>query len=77
LHFLLELDALYALRRAPNFYEIHPRGQFNKRGKLNKMASVYFKGLAKQLFVGRHLISTIRQKAPKNFAKLQWDIGLF
>jgi hypothetical protein len=24
LHFLPDLDALYALRRAPNFYEIHP-----------------------------------------------------
>jgi hypothetical protein len=25
LHFPPDLDALYALRRAPNFYEIHPR----------------------------------------------------
>jgi hypothetical protein len=24
LHFLSNLGALYALRRAPNFYEIHP-----------------------------------------------------
>jgi hypothetical protein len=24
LHFLLDLSALYALRHAPNFYEIHP-----------------------------------------------------
>jgi hypothetical protein len=24
LHFLPDLDAIYALRRAPNFYEIHP-----------------------------------------------------
>jgi hypothetical protein len=26
LHFLPDLDALYALRPTPNFYEIHPRG---------------------------------------------------
>jgi hypothetical protein len=25
LYFLPDLGALYALRRAPNFYEIHPR----------------------------------------------------
>ncbi len=27
LHFIPDLDVLYALCRAPNFYEIHPRNE--------------------------------------------------
>jgi hypothetical protein len=30
LHFLPELGALYALRSAPSFYEIHPRETMQK-----------------------------------------------
>jgi hypothetical protein len=30
LHFLQDLGELYALHRAPNFYEIHPWAEFNQ-----------------------------------------------
>jgi hypothetical protein len=42
LHFLPALDVLYALRRAPNLYEIHPRyNKLNKKGR--KMKELIYK----------------------------------